>query len=168
MNVQFLHEMRPCTVYTHQDYASLCAQKNKRLLLLLVPCLLLLGAVIYSFVIRVQWLTTLLTIVLGTVLLFGYTMFLAPVIAYLNHVDHALNGKVRQTTGWLKEVEEAAVWREGLEVIPLMININRMENEEDDRLFYWDARRPLPPWHLGGQVTLTSYDKLITDWKEEV
>ena len=44
-------------MYTHQDYASLCAQKNKRLLLLLVPCLLLLGAVIYSFVIRVQWLT---------------------------------------------------------------------------------------------------------------
>lgn len=159
--------MRLCTVYTQQDYASLCTQKNKRLILLLIPCLLLLGAVIYSFVIRVQWLTTLLTIVLGTVLLFGYTMFLSPVIAYQNHVYHALNGKVRQTTGWLKEVEEMPVWREGLEVIPLMLNINRMENEEDDRLFYWDARRPLPGWHLGGQVTLTSYDKLITDWKEE-
>lgn len=154
-------------MYTPQDYAEITAQKNKRLWLLLVPCALLLCALIYSLVIRLQWLTTVLTILLGMVFIFCYCMFLAPVVAYQRHVEHALHGKVRQTTGGLKEIEETPVWRDGLEVIPLLININRMDNEEDDRLFYWDARRPLPEYILGQTVTLTSYDKLITNWQAE-
>ena len=40
-----------------------------------------------------------------------------------------------------------------------------MKNEEDDRLFYYDGRRPLPGWDVGQRLLLTSYDKLITDWE---
>ena len=154
-------------MYTTADLMAVSRQKNKRIGLLAIPVLLLLAGIVVSLIVRVEWLTSLLSMVLGILLVFCLDMFILPLHRYEKHLAHALGGKTRQVTGCLKEMEETAVDKEGLPFYPLIININKMENEEDDRLFYWDARRPLPPWHLGGQVTLTSYDKLITDWKEE-
>lgn len=165
--MNFIHRNEERTVYTLQDLEQINAQKKKRLFVLMLPCLLLLAVLVYSLTIRVQWLTTVVTILLGVVLIFGYTVFLSPLICYARHLNHALHGKTRKTSGYLKEVEEEAVYREGLQVKPMMISIDRIESEEDDRLFYWDANLPLPPWQLGQKITLTSYDKLVTDWEAE-
>ncbi|MBQ4640771.1 MAG: hypothetical protein IJB69_09700 [Clostridia bacterium] len=152
-------------MYTKQDFDDLTAQLKKRRLVLSVPCVLLLGGIVFSLCIRLMWLTITLTILLGIVAIFGHTMFLSPVSVYRRHVDHALYGRVRKTEGCLKEMEENAVWRDGLMLVPLIINIGDMKNEEDDRLFYFDGRRPHPGWEMGQQLCLTSYDKLITAWE---
>lgn len=152
-------------MYTKQDFDDLTAQLKKRRLILSLPCILLLGLIVYSLIIRLMWLTIALSILLGIVLIFGITMFISPVSVYRHHVDHALYGRVRKTEGCLKEMEETPVWRDGLMLLPLIININDMKNEEDDRLFYYDGRRPLPGWDVGQRLLLTSYDKLITDWE---
>lgn len=152
-------------MYTKQDFDDLTAQLKKRRLILSLPCILLLGLIVYSLIIRLMWLTIALSILLGIVLIFGITMFISPVTVYCRHVDHALYGRVRKTEGCLKEMEETPVWRDGLMLLPLIININDMKNEEDDRLFYYDGRRPLPGWDVGQRLLLTSYDKLITDWE---
>ncbi len=153
-------------MYTHQDFEELTAQLKKRSTLLLIPCVLLFAALVYSLVIRLEWLTMVLTLMLGTVMIFGYTMFLSPVRLYRRHVEHGLKGRVRQTTGHLKEMEETPIWREGLMVVPMILNINDMKNEEDDRLFYFDGRQPRPDWQQGDKITLSSYDKLVTDWEK--
>lgn len=154
-------------MYTAQDLHSITAQKNRRIILLLLPCALLTAGIIVSLMYRMQWLTALLTALMCCLLLFCITMFIRPLVLYARHVQHALYGKTRETTGCLKSVEETAIDREGLLLHPLIININRMENEEDDRLFYWDGRLPLPDWQPGQKITLTSYDKLITGWNAE-
>lgn len=154
-------------MYTKQDYDDLSAQLKKRLLLLAVPAALLLAGLVYSLVIRMQWLTVGLTLVLGCMIIFCYLMFISPIRYYRAHVQHALYGKVRQLEGCLKEMEETALWREGLLLWPMIININDMENEEDDRLFYYDARLPRPQWEKGTRLFITSYDKLVTCWEEK-
>lgn len=153
-------------MYTKQDFADLTAQLKKRLVLLSLPSAVLLGGIAVSLYYRIQWLTTILTIVLGAMLMFCYIFLVSPVRAYRTHVEHALYGKVRKTAGRFKEMEESPLWREGLLLYPMIININDMKNEEDDRLFYFDARLPRPDWQPGQKLALTSYDKLVTHWEE--
>lgn len=154
-------------MYTMEDYLSVTRQKNKRLILLLIPCLLLAAGIVYSFTVRLEWLTTVLTIVLGIVAIFCLDMFILPLTHYEKHLAHALNGKTRQITGCLKEMEDNVVDKDGLSFYPVIININKMENEEDDRLLYWDALLPRPQWEIGQKLTFTSYDKRITAWQAE-
>lgn len=153
-------------MYTRQDYEELSAQLKKRLLLLAVPTVLLFAGIVASLCIRLQWLTVVLTLVLGFMIIFCYLMFISPVHYYRAHVEHALQGKVRHLEGCMKEMEETALWREGLLLWPMIVNINDMENEEDDRLFYYDARLPRPQWEKGTRLSITSYDKLVTGWEE--
>lgn len=154
-------------MYTTADYAAVRQQKNKRIALLAIPCALLLAGIVVSFIVRMEWLTSLLSVVLGIVLMFCLDMFILPLHRYENHLAHALGGKTRQITGCLKEMEVNLVDKEGLPFYPVIININKMENEEDDRLFYWDAHTPRPDWQPGQKLTLTSYDKRITAWQAE-
>ena len=93
-------------MYTKQDYDDLSAQLKNRLLLLAIPTVLLLAGIVYSLVIRMQWLTVGLTLVLGCMIIFCYLMFISPIRYYRAHVQHALYGKVRQLEGCLKEMEE--------------------------------------------------------------
>lgn len=154
-------------MYTTADLTAVTQQKNKRIALLAIPGALLLSGIVVSLIFRLEWLTSLLSVVLGILLIFCLDMFILPLHRYEKHLAHALGGKTRQNTGWLKEMEENLVVKEGLPFYPVILNINKMENEEDDRLFYWDAHTPRPDWQPGQKLTLTSYDKRITAWQAE-
>lgn len=154
-------------MYTTADLTAVTQQKNKRIALLAIPGALLLAGIVVSLIFRMEWLTSLLSVVLGILLIFCLDMFILPLHRYEKHLTHALGGKTRQNTGWLKEMEENLVVKEGLPFYPVILNINKMENEEDDRLFYWDAHTPRPDWQPGQKLTLTSYDKRITAWQAE-
>ena len=151
-------------MYTEQDYADICAQIKQRFFALGIPALLLLAAVIVSFVLRIRWLTTALSIVLGAACIFCYGLLLYPVIAYKRHLDEVLHGRVRSTTGAFKEMEEQAVMREGVKYYPMLISVGDMENPEDDRLFYYDANLPRPDWQIGEMLTVTAHDKALGAW----
>ena len=58
-------------MYTEQDYSDICAQIKQRRLLLSIPAALLLAGVIVSFVFRVRWITTALSLVLGAGIIAG-------------------------------------------------------------------------------------------------
>lgn len=154
-------------MYTTANLTAVTQQKNKRIALLAIPGTLLLAGIVVSLIFRLEWLTSLLSVVLGILLIFCLDMFILPLHRYEKHLAHALGGKTRQNTGWLKEMEENLVVKEGLPFYPVILNINKMENEEDDRLFYWDAHTPRPDWQPGQKLTLTSYDKRITAWQAE-
>lgn len=154
-------------MYTIADLTSVTRQKNKRYLLLALPCLLLLAGIVLSLIGRIEWLTTLLSVLLGILLIFCLDMFILPLVRYEKHLTHALHGKTRQITGWLKEMEENLADKEGLSFYPVILNVDKMENEEDDRLFYWDAHLPRPQWQPGQKLSFTYYDKCITAWQAE-
>ena len=153
-------------LYTEQDFSHIKNQKKNRLLLLWLPVLPLLAALIYSLVIRQEWLTVALTILTGCYLLFTHGLLVAPVIAYYQHMDQVMHGRTRTITGAFKEMDETPVLREGVRYYAMLLNVGRMEEEEDDRLFYYDANLPRPDWQKGDQLTLTYHDKAVGAWKK--
>ena len=151
-------------MYTEQDYTDICNQLKRRWLALGIPAVLLFMAVIVSFVLRIRWLTIVLSVLLGAFCIFSYGMLLSPVIAYRRHLDEVLHGKVRSTTGVFKEMENQPVMRDGVRYYPMMISVGDMENPEDDRLFYYDANLPRPDWKMGETLTVTAHDKSLGAW----
>ncbi|MBE5786530.1 MAG: hypothetical protein E7324_03225 [Clostridiales bacterium] len=153
-------------MYTQQDYNDISAQLKKRSWLMMgLPALPALAIIVYSVITRTAWLTQLTTCVLGCYLLFVRGLFIAPVAAYKQHLTNVMQGRVRTYTGAFKEMEEEKVLRDGVYFYPMLINVGRMQDEEDDRLFYYDANLTLPPWQVGDRITVTAHDKALGKWE---
>ena len=151
-------------MYTEQDYQDISSQLRRRWIALIIPAALLLGGVVVSFIFRVKWLTEALSILLGAGFIFFYGMFISPVNAYRKHLDEVLHGRVRQTTGSFKEMEEQTVMRDGVCYYPMMLSVGDPNDPEDDRLFYFDANLPRPDWKFGDMLTVTAHDKALGAW----
>lgn len=151
-------------MYTEQDYADIQAQIKQRRMIMMIPGLLLLAGVIVSFVFRVKWLTTALSLLLGAGWIFFHGLLISPLTAYRRHLDEVLHGRTRTTTGAFKEMEETTVDRDGVKYYPMMLNVGSMDDPEDDRLFYYDANLPRPDWKTGDMLTVTAHDKSLGAW----
>lgn len=152
-------------LYTEQDYQDIASQLRRRWIALLIPSVLMLAGVVASFVARIRPLTIGLSIALGVIFIFCFGMFISPVNAYLRHLDDVLHGRVRQVTGAFKSMDQQSVTRDGVRYYPMMINVGSMEDEEDDRLFYYDANLPRPDWQVGEKLTVTAHDKALGAWE---
>lgn len=152
-------------MYKEQDLTDIRAQIKHRLLLLAIPSVLLLAGIIVSLVFRVQPLTIVLTALLGCMWIFCYGLLISPLRAYAQHLDDVLHGMTRKTTGAFKEMDEQIVDRDGVKYYPMMLNIGNMEDEGDDRLFYYDANLPHPDWKTGEMLTVTAHDKALGAWE---
>lgn len=152
-------------MYTEQDYADICAQKSKRLIAVLIPVVLLLALLVYSLVIRSRLISVIATIAMGILWIAGYGLFVKPVNDYRRHMDLVMHGRVRTVTGAFKEMEEQITMREGVQYYALLLNVGRMDDEADDRLFYYDANLPRPEWEKGEMLTVTHHDKALGKWE---
>lgn len=152
-------------MYKEQDYQDICAQYRARLLWLWAPVGILAALAIVSFILRIRYLTMGLTVLAGVYAIFCWGMFVAPVRAYRRHLNEVLHGRVRTAAGTFKEMEETAVWRDGVRYYPLLISVGNPDNEEDDRLFYYDANLPRPDWQPGDALTVTAHDKALGAWQ---
>ncbi|MBE5776354.1 MAG: hypothetical protein E7326_02455 [Clostridiales bacterium] len=151
-------------MYTEQDYQANRKQLTNRLIAAGIPAVLLLAVVIASFVIRIKWLTMLSTIILCVCGLFVYSMLLFPVIAYGRHLHDVLYGRTHTMTAAFKALEDNRVLRDGVEFYPVIVNVGRMDDEEDDRLLYFDANLSRPQWQIGDSLNFVIHDKSIGNW----
>ena len=154
-------------MYSEQDYQDISQQLKERLIVLGIPAALLLAGIVLSVVFRVEWLTVVLTVAEGCYCIFAYHVLLWPIIAYRRHLDDVLHGRVRTLKGAFKEMEDDAVLREGVMYYPMMLNVGKMEDPEDDRLLYYDANLPRPDWQPGEMLTVTVHDKAVGAWVRE-
>lgn len=151
-------------MYTQEDYEKNRLRIRNRTLVLTLPSLILVGLIVWSFILRVKWATMALTILLGAGIIFSYGMFLFPLIAYGRHLRDALTGRTRQITGAFKEMEKSPVQREGVMYYPMLLSVGDPEEPEDDRLFYYDASVERPAFSQGETLTVTAHDKFVTAW----
>ena len=90
-------------MYTQLDLDQINAQEQKRWRLLVIPEVLLLAALVYSLVIRVEWLTTALTCVMAFLFIFCYGIAIKPLRCYAKHLQnartHPRNGRHVQASG---------------------------------------------------------------------
>lgn len=152
-------------MYQESDLIAIKRQLNRRILLWLIPEVLLLGLVVYSFIIRVEWLTSLLFALLFMVILFSITMTLLPLRRYLHFLNNALHGRNRTDTAAFDTIEPETVVREGVRCHPITMRADTLKEELDERSYYWDANLPLPDWQQGEYITLRSHEKMVTGWE---
>ncbi|MEG1775054.1 MAG: hypothetical protein RR367_01005, partial [Clostridia bacterium] len=136
------------------------------------PAALVLAAAVVIFVIGQlsrndqMWIvTTALTIVSGGYFVFLYGVYVRPMRLYRKHVDYMLNGRKRETTGVLKDFAADTSDKEGVECYAMLLNVGERDDEEDDRLFYYDVHKPKPTMPLGSCITVTSNDRMVADVK---
>ncbi len=152
-------------MYKTNDWEENNRQLKRRLLALLIPLALFLAGIVVSLLpdVRLQWLTILLTILGGAMVIFCYGMFLSPVLSYSRHLKNVLEGRKRETTGRLTEVGSQSCFREGVEYYPMTVNVGEKGDEADDRLFYYDVHKGMPPFEPGDLITIVSHDKAVAD-----
>lgn len=153
-------------MYTEQDFQDISAQLKKRIITFSIPAIMMLALVIIFFILRNQALTTIASLLLGAYGIFAFGMFIHPVFAYRRHLHYVLHGRVRKLTGAFKEMDETIALRDGVRYYAMLINVGKMENPEDDRLFYYDANLPRPDWQVGDMITITSHDKNVGAWEK--
>lgn len=150
-------------MYQEIDWLENRAQIKRRLLFLCLPAVPLLLGIILSFIARIEWLTVLLTILFGAILIFGYGLFLSPVVSYGKHIRNMLEGRKRETVGILTAVDSTPCWREGVSYYSFTVNVGEKTEEADDRLFYFDVQKGVPPFEIGTRLRVISHDKAVAD-----
>lgn len=156
-------------MYSDKDWREINSLLQKRWLITLIPSCAVLAAAVAIFIYgqlnrseQLWMLTSALTLLGGGYLLFFFGVYVRPVLIYRKNLRFLLTGRKRVTTGILKEFSEDITDREGMEVHAMLLNVGQKNDPEDDRLFYYDAYKPLPEMPLGTRVTVYSNDKLVS------
>lgn len=148
-------------MYTQQDLDELLAQKKRRWLMLAIPEIAMLIGVVVSLVVRIEWLTTLLTCLMGALLIFCYDLLLKPLRCYEKHLRGVLEGRTRTLEGTFKRMETEDSLVEGVSYRGMIVSAGDPKDEEDDRLFYYDLQKPLPQLTEGERVRVVYHDREI-------
>lgn len=159
-------------MYSEKDWNDINALLKKRWLITLLPFGIVFTAAVVLFIYgqlnrsEYLWLlTSFLTLVSGGYFLFLFGNYLRPALIYRRNLRYLLNGRKRVTTGIFKEISEDASDHDGMEVYAMLLNVGERNDPEDDRLFYYDAYKPLPSMPIGTRVTVESNDRLVSSMK---
>lgn len=148
-------------MYTQQDLDELLAQKKRRWLMLAIPEIAMLAGVVVSLVVRIEWLTTLFTCLMGALFIFCYDLLLKPLRCYEKHLRGVLEGRTRTLEGTFKRMETEDSLVEGVNYRGMIVSAGDPKDEEDDRLFYYDLQKPLPQLTEGERVRVVYHDREI-------
>lgn len=153
-------------MYDKNDLSKARRSARNALLLMLLPAIPLLGGVVWSFIVRVKWLTMLLSMLTGCWIVFIYHMVLVPRRAYLEHIESAMGRSQKEFEGRYTRMEETPVERNNVMYYAFYLNVGEKQDPEDDRLFYYDALKPLPGWKAGDRLHISSYDKFVSSYQK--
>ncbi|MBQ2700898.1 MAG: hypothetical protein IJF65_07055 [Clostridia bacterium] len=150
-------------MYTPNDLNAIETQLRRRIWAMGIPGGILLAGIVVSVLpsIRLQWLTVALTIALGVLIIFGYGMFLSPLCAYRDFLKNALYSPNHPLNVIFKSLKQDPCLRDGVVFYPMMVSEGNPDDEEDDRLFYYDIQKPLPQLEPGTPLHIVYHDKSI-------
>ena len=144
----------PSSLFSAQDQAAIRAQLKKRLLLVLIPVLVLLGAAIYFAIQRNEVVTDVLTIVSLAVLIFCYDLFLKPLRCYQRHLAVDLP---------FLAISDDISLVDGVPYRAMTCTDLDAKGRPYDRLFYFDAEKPFPAIAAGETVRVVHHELDVSD-----
>ena len=150
-------------MYTQTDLEQILAQKKKRWMLLAIPEAILLACVVYSLVIRVEWMTSLFSCLAGALLIFVYDLAIKPLSCYARHLQGVLEGRTRVLEGTFKRMDLQPSMVDGVSYRGMIVSAGDPADEEDDRLFYYDMEKPVPHLREGDQLRVTYHDRAVAN-----
>ncbi len=150
-------------MYTENDFR--CAEKQSKLrlaLLILLACVFFAGMILMN---RLRIQAASMAVAGGGFVLvyFLWSFKVSPWISYNRYLREMKNGRKRDTECDFVSFETETRMRDGVEVHELIVKVG--EEEEDERLFYWDADKKNPEFHEGDRLLITSYGNYVVDLK---
>ena len=150
-------------IYSEADYTAIVAQQRKRWLILSIPCVLLAAVLVVSLVVRLEWLTSLSTILIGITLIAGYDLFIKPLRGYARHLHNCLYGRTRECELPFIRLSENVDMVDGVRCRQLLCSDLDAKGRPYERLFYFDAEKQLPDIQPGATVHIVHHDLMVAD-----
>lgn len=160
-------------MYTRQEQQQADRQTHQRLMVTIIPAVAVFAVAVILFVIgrlnrsEDMWkLTAALTLLAGVYAVFFAGVYVKPMRDYRNHINYMLDGRRRETTGYLIDFSENLSERNGIDCYAIMINVGEKDEREDDRLYYYDAKKLPVPFEMGTKVTVVSNDMMVAEIRQ--
>ena len=150
-------------MYTEQDLSTIVRQQNKRWLIVGLISLVLVAGIVYSLIVRVEALTSGLTVALGFMLIFSYDLFIKPLHRYAVFLDNALHGRTHTVECTYQSMDADISLVDGVKYYSMTVLQPDDKGDPFERLFYWDALRPHPQAKCGDKLQITYHDRMVTD-----
>jgi hypothetical protein len=141
-------------LYSAEMLESLNGKLKKRWILTGVVSALLLAAFVWSVVIRVEWLSILLLVLLGVFLIFFIEMFCRPLLDYRKLVVSALSGRSHDRVMEYVRTEPDSSSVDGVSCLSLIFLGDADKHGSREQLLYWDEEIPLPALQEGNSYTV--------------
>lgn len=151
------------TIYCEADYTAIIAQQRKRWLILCIPCVLLAAVLIVSLVVRMEWLTSVSTILIGALLIAGYDLFIKPLSCYARHLRNCLHGRTRECELPFIRLSENIDVVEGVRCRQLLCADLDAKGRPYERLFYFDAEKAFPEANEGDMLHIVHHDLTVAN-----
>lgn len=148
-------------MYTEQDLILIRQQQNKRWMILGSVCVVLLGLIVYSLIIRMEALTAGLTVLMGALLIFFYDLTIKPLHCYEVFLRNVLYGRTRELDCTYLGVDADPSLVEGVKYYALSLQQLDDEGKPFERMLYWDALRPLPQVSVGDTLHIVYHDRMV-------
>ena len=149
-------------MYREEDLTQVKAQIKRRLQVVGIVSVLLLAAIIVSFIVRIEPLTSGLSVLLGGFIIFMYDMMIKPLKCYATHLNNALHGRRREMTGAFISRDEDISMVDGVKYNAIHVS-EKVEDDDElhERLFYYDVLKPFPALQEGQQVHVVYHDREV-------
>ena len=152
-------------LYSEKDLQLLDSQLKKRYIALGAVLAVLLALIVFSLVIRVEWMTMVSVFLFGDAAVFVIDLLCMPIHRYRRLVNNALTGRTHTGTLEFAGVEEGSFRVEGVSCRGLVFLGEPDKHGSREQRYYWDAELPLPDFRPGDQVTLKYTGKNIIGWQ---
>lgn len=104
-----------------------------------------------------QYIAIGITLLWGAITIFLWSMKLTPLLCYRRYLKEIGRGLSREVEGRVVRFEKDATFREGLTFYAMLVNIGQTDDQEDERLLYWDARLDRPGVEPGDRVCIRAH-----------
>ena len=151
------------SIYSTQDLKAIQDQIRMRWIAVAVPCALLLALLIVSLVIRAEAVTTICTILIGSILIFCWDLFLKPLNCYRKYLDNVLNGRTHEAMLPFVALSEDINMVDGVPCYALTCQDTDAKGRPYDRLFYFDAHKDFPGFQEGEMLRVIHHDLIVAD-----
>ncbi len=162
-------------MYTQQELDQVKAQIRRRWLLLAAPLALCLAVIVWGFVrraalfevsydadtARVERVITVALAAFGLIFIAGWDLLIKPLRSYARHMDDMLNGITHQVECDFRSFEPDTSTVEGVVFRTMNVVCTDDAGKPYDRIFYYDAEKPLPGWQEGQHLRVTFHDRQV-------
>lgn len=158
-----MEEVRSSAIYTEKDFENITRQISKRRSVIALPCAILLVLMVWSLTVRLEWVTSASTVLIGLILIAAYDLALKPLMCYKRHLDSVLHGRTRETTLPFVSISEDVSLVGGVNCRALTCQDVDGKGRPYDRLFYFDCMKEFPDFQEGDMLRVVHHDLLVAD-----